>query len=113
MNRIDYNKRSGRSSSFIRRSTRFAIYYRDGFRCQYCKKKYSVRLAPFFLSLDHIVPRAYSGTHKVTNLITACRVCNSSRQDSKLRAPTQARLERQASKVLDREVGRIIDNLLS
>lgn len=64
-----------RSSKWIRRSTRLAIYLRDNYTCMRCG---AFELEP---TLDHIVPRSKGGSHKHTNLITCCRVCNSTRQD--------------------------------
>src|SRR3990167_2754457 len=52
--------------------TRFEIFKRDDFTCQYCGRQ-----APaVILHADHIVPVADGGTDDPMNLITACEDCN-------------------------------------
>lgn len=52
--------------------TRFEVFMRDRFRCQYCG-----RPAPeVALEVDHIKPVASGGTDEMSNLITSCRDCN-------------------------------------
>ncbi len=53
-----------------RRLSRKAIFYRDGFSCQYCGK------ATKDLTLDHIVPRSKHGPHVWENVVSACIPCN-------------------------------------
>ena len=73
------------SSNWITREKRLAIYIRDGFACAYCGA--SLKCAePNLVTLDHLVPRNPAVAHggggnEATNLITACKSCNSSRQD--------------------------------
>lgn len=73
------------SSSWIRRERRLAIYIRDQFACQYCGR--DLRDAdPREMGLDHLEDLVPGGGHKGANnannnLVTACRSCNSSRQD--------------------------------
>ena len=64
-------------SNWINQVIRLAIYLRDSFRCQYCRRQLNNTDCPFDLTLDHLVPRALGGTHNVDNLATACRSCNS------------------------------------
>ena len=54
------------------RFSRLNVYLRDGYRCQYCGGKFAVSA----LSYDHVVPRSAGGTTSWTNIVTACRVCN-------------------------------------
>lgn len=54
------------------RFSRVNIYARDGFRCQYCGKKFESR----DLSFDHVVPKRYGGKTEWTNIVTACCRCN-------------------------------------
>lgn len=73
------------SSSWIRIEKRLAIYLRDEFTCLYCGKNLKNE-DPENVTLDHLVPRnplvAHgNGGNEATNLITACRACNCSRQD--------------------------------
>lgn len=80
MNRQQWAKRSGRTSSWIRAKRRQAIYARDGFACVYCQSRASA------LSLDHVVPRTKGGTHAAENLLTACLHCNFARGSRSLAA---------------------------
>ena len=67
------------SGNWIHKTTRLAIYLRDGFTCVYCLR--DLRTAnPFDVTLGHLQPRSLGGNHEPPNLITACRSCNSSRQ---------------------------------
>ena len=59
-----------------------AIYLRDRFQCLYCERKFTARC--FNLTLDHVVAYVNGGSNAPSNLITACRSCNSARQDSPL-----------------------------
>ncbi len=52
--------------------SRVNVYQRDGYRCQYCRKKFAARE----LSYDHVVPRAAGGRTSWTNIVTACLACN-------------------------------------
>ena len=57
----------------IPKKIRFEVFKRDSFRCQYCGNA-----APdVLLEIDHIKPVKEGGTNDITNLITACRDCNS------------------------------------
>ena len=53
-----------------RRLSRRAVFYRDGFTCQYCGKQTRS------LTLDHIVPRYRGGPHVWENIVSACIPCN-------------------------------------
>ena len=57
------------------------IYKRDRFICVYCGKEKTRGE----LTVDHVRPRSNGGHNHVSNLVTACRSCNSSRQDLPLR----------------------------
>lgn len=61
--------------------TRFEIFRRDGFRCVYCGRtvKDGVRL-----TVDHIVPRSKKGSSAMSNLVTACHICNEGKDDTEL-----------------------------
>jgi len=52
--------------------TRFNVFLRDGFTCQYCNWK---RPAPE-LTFDHVIPRARGGRTSWENVVTACGACN-------------------------------------
>lgn len=64
---------------WCRHSTRLAIYLRDGLACVWCGVGAESGVS---LTLDHLTPRADGGTNQSTNLVTACRDCNSARQDT-------------------------------
>lgn len=56
----------------VSKTTRFEVFKRDKFTCQYCGAK-----APdAVLHCDHIHPVAEGGTNDILNLITACSDCN-------------------------------------
>ncbi len=57
--------------------SRFNVYQRDGYRCQYCRKKFAAR----DLTYDHVVPRSAGGRTCWTNIVTACRDCNTRKAD--------------------------------
>lgn len=74
-------KMNRNGSKWIRPEKRLAIYIRDGFRCAYCGRDLK-DADPSEVTLDHLLPRVAGGSNQATNLITACRSCNSSRQDT-------------------------------
>lgn len=53
-----------------RRLTRFEIFNRDRFTCQYCGRETRE------LTIDHIMPRSRGGGHIWTNVVSACIPCN-------------------------------------
>lgn len=75
-----WNRRPGRTSSWITKNRRHAIYRRDGYACVYCTSPHRG------LSLDHLRPRCKGGGNESTNLVTACGACNSVRQHQSVRA---------------------------
>ncbi len=52
--------------------TRFNVFLRDRFRCQYCGVGYSSEE----LTFDHIIPRSRGGRTTWANVVTACQDCN-------------------------------------
>jgi len=68
-------------SKWIRPERRLAIYLRDRFTCLYCLRDLH-DADPRDITLDHIKPGHFAGNHHESNLCTACRSCNSSRQDT-------------------------------
>ncbi|KAK4522956.1 hypothetical protein GAYE_PCTG32G0846 [Galdieria yellowstonensis] len=64
----EFRKLTGREPIF----TRFNVFLRDDFVCQYCGKRYSC----VNLSFDHIIPRSRGGRSCWTNVVTACFPCN-------------------------------------
>lgn len=57
--------------------SRYNLFIRDNFTCQYCGQKY----ANSQLTYDHIIPKSrYAANRKLStnwhNIVTACRACN-------------------------------------
>jgi 5-methylcytosine-specific restriction endonuclease McrA len=53
--------------------TRFNVFLRDRFRCQYCGDQFEAA----DLTFDHVVPRCKGGQTAWDNVCAACRPCNS------------------------------------
>ena len=49
--------------------TRFNVFLRDKFSCQYCGSKSE-------LTFDHLIPRCLNGKTTWTNVVSACTNCN-------------------------------------
>lgn len=67
----------------VRKDLRLAIYLRDRLTCIYCLRDLH-GAAPSDITLDHIKANCDGGSNEPSNLITACRTCNCSRQDKPL-----------------------------
>ena len=52
--------------------TRFNVFLRDRFVCQYCSDSFSSH----DLTFDHVVPRSRGGRTTWENVVTACSSCN-------------------------------------
>lgn len=69
--------------TWIRESSRWAIYLRDGLRCVYCGVTAAGLVADpnpeNFLTLDHFKTRKAAGDNTPANLITCCYRCNRTR----------------------------------
>ncbi|MFD1797259.1 HNH endonuclease [Paracoccus aurantiacus] len=74
--------------------TRFNLFLRDGFECQYCGSRGD-------LTFDHVVPRSRGGVTSWQNVVAACSPCNLRKANRSLRhsglrlrrAPTQPSAE--------------------
>ncbi len=75
-NRESLSKRLGRVAK--------QIALRDGHACVYCGA--TAASSGAHLHLDHLTPRSLGGADVATNLVTACRSCNSRRQALSLSA---------------------------
>lgn len=57
------------------RAVRDAVQRRDGFACVYCgatgDQEHGV-----IITIDHVVPVYFGGSHHASNLVTACDPCN-------------------------------------
>jgi 5-methylcytosine-specific restriction endonuclease McrA len=52
--------------------TRFNVFLRDGFVCQYCGDRFPTP----DLTFDHVIPRSRGGRTTWENVVTACGDCN-------------------------------------
>lgn len=107
MTRAEWNKRPGRSSSFVRKSLRFAVYARDKFDCVYCRDVFPIDLTGAGLHLDHVVPRSQGGKDTPDNLVTACERCNTRKgaRRGTFDRKQQARARRATKRLINRELG--------
>lgn len=73
-------KRCQRFGTFFNAQVRsLDVFRRDGWRCQLCLKKVSVRVPvnhPLRATIDHIKPISLGGDHDWINVQCACRKCN-------------------------------------
>lgn len=83
-NSARHNSRPGRESLSKRIGVRAyrAICLRDDSKCVYCGA--TALSSGAHLHLDHLTPRSQGGSDEPTNLVMACRSCNSRRQDMSL-----------------------------
>lgn len=58
--------------------TRFNLFLRDEFKCQYCGKRGD-------LTFDHVIPRAAGGITSWQNVVAACSPCNLKKGSKSLR----------------------------
>lgn len=56
----------------LSKKTRFEVFKRDSFTCQYC----GAHPPSVILHIDHILAVASGGTNSIDNLITSCQPCN-------------------------------------
>jgi len=52
--------------------SRYNIFLRDNFTCQYCQKKGTSKN----LTFDHVIPRSAGGTTNYSNIVACCITCN-------------------------------------
>jgi 5-methylcytosine-specific restriction endonuclease McrA len=61
--------------------TRFNVFLRDYFACQYCSEQHR----PNELTFDHVLPRAAGGVTSWENIATACSPCNTRKDNRRLK----------------------------
>lgn len=84
----------------LSKKTRFEVFKRDSFTCQYCGAK-----APeVVLECDHIHPVAEGGTNDIMNLVTACAACNGGKGARTL--DDRSAVERQRAQIEELEARR-------
>lgn len=92
----------------ISKKSRFEIFKRDGFTCQYCG-----RYPPtVVLELDHIIAVASSGTDQIDNLTTACFDCNRGKGAGDLTVAPLSVAEKAEMMVEKRDQLRALERLL-
>lgn len=67
--------RLNRPVSMVKRGVKFSrinVFSRDGFRCQYCGNRHTLRE----LNYDHVIPRTQGGRTVWENIVTSCYPCN-------------------------------------
>jgi 5-methylcytosine-specific restriction endonuclease McrA len=67
-------QRSARRVAF----TRFNVFLRDRFTCQYCGQVF----ASSALTFEHVIPRSRGGLTTWGNIVTACEPCNTRKGNS-------------------------------
>ncbi len=65
--------------------TRFNVFLRDRFHCQYCGRGFITE----DLTFDHVVPRSRGGRTTWENVVAACVCCNRNKGD---RVPGESRM---------------------
>ena len=58
--------------------TRFNVFLRDRFTCQYCGEAF----ASSALTFEHVIPRSRGGQTTWSNIVTACVPCNTRKASS-------------------------------
>lgn len=82
----------------LSKRTRFEVFKRDGFTCQYCG-----RVPPIvMLNVDHIIPVAGGGDNDEGNLVTSCFDCNAGKSDIPLNVAPESLTDR-ASRIEEME----------
>jgi 5-methylcytosine-specific restriction endonuclease McrA len=66
--------------------TRFNVFLRDRFTCQYCNGDFATNE----LTFDHVVPKSRGGRTSWSNVVTACSPCNLLKGNHLLRETTLA-----------------------
>lgn len=57
--------------------SRYNVFLRDRFTCQYCNKRFFAT----DLTFDHLIPKSKGGITSWENIVTSCRDCNSRKGD--------------------------------
>jgi len=66
--------------------TRFNVFLRDRFTCQYCGEVF----ASSALTFEHVVPRSRGGLPTWSNIVTACMPCNTRKGNALRMQPRRA-----------------------
>jgi len=71
-----YQKQGGKNGTAA--FTRYNVYLRDHFSCQYCGAKHD-------LTFDHVVPASRGGPLSFENIVARCTLCNMKKADKTLK----------------------------
>lgn len=82
----------------ISKKTRFDVFKRDGFVCQYC----GATPPKVILHVDHIVAVVEGGKNNIDNLVTSCLPCNLGKGARSLQSIPQS-LKDKASDIAEKE----------
>jgi hypothetical protein len=82
----------------ISKRTRFEVFKRDAFTCQYC----GAHPPQVILHVDHIVAVANGGRDDMDNLVTSCQPCNLGKSAKPLSSVPKS-LKEKAAEVAERE----------
>lgn len=85
-------QRSARRVAF----TRFNVFLRDRFTCQYCSSTF----ASSALTFEHVIPRSRGGQTTWSNIVTACVPCNTAKGSSMRMKPRRPPHEPTTSELL-------------
>ena len=89
----------GNKRESISKKTRFEVFKRDSFTCQYCG-----RMAPdVILEVDHINPVANGGDNNIINLITSCIECNRGKGKRALNSKEELKKQQEILKELNKK----------
>lgn len=92
----------------IKPVTRFEVFKRDGFACQYCGQKPPAVV----LHVDHILAVSRGGTNEINNLLTACQTCNQGKAARSLEVMPGSLSDRAAEMKEKREQLRAYERML-
>jgi hypothetical protein len=82
----------------LSKKTRFEVFKRDGFVCQYCGSHPPQAI----LHVDHIIAVAEGGGNEADNLVTSCEACNLGKGARSLAAIPQS-LQDKTAEIAERE----------
>jgi 5-methylcytosine-specific restriction endonuclease McrA len=77
--------------------TRFNVFLRDRFTCQYCSEAF----ASSELTFEHVIPRSRGGQTTWSNIVTACVPCNKGKGSSLHIKPRRAPKEPTLKELLE------------
>ena len=76
--------------------TRFNVFLRDRFTCQYCGSAF----ASSALTFEHVIPRSRGGQTTWSNIVSACEPCNRAKGSSTRMKPRRPPREPTTSELL-------------